>query len=218
MRRIKFENNEKALLRLIISLGYKEANDYHLFEIKESLLKKLSNEILVINTKELQLLISYTQNSINQIEDIIKEINQKFYGKDPSQYCFIDDISRNFISSIDTYFSIKEKLTKEKQFYYKTVLENIDRIKLADNFFISLSDKKPYKIAIVQDNNILEWDFYSDTNFEDKKFIKLTKRKEQELKCNYKSNVNRIQISEIFNNYEPRESETNFIFLRYLLN
>lgn len=217
MRKFKFDEVEKKLIKEILEAGFKDYEDPDLFVIKEKIHKKLYKNFLIVNTSEFQLLNSFVQNWLTQNEDLILEINKKFYGKDPNQYLYFDQNYEIIINRIDTLFSIIEKIIKEKQFLYKTIFLNIDKIRYANNFYVSLSDNKPYKIAIINKNEVLEWELCINQIFEEKSFVKSSKIELLNLKNNYNKSVSREEVSMIFENYTPRKSEFNIQFLKNIL-
>ncbi|WP_298141193.1 hypothetical protein [Flavobacterium sp.] len=122
MRTIKFDKEEREILKEIISLGNSQyKNDFP--EIGKFIFNKIRIEIFHFDKKEVQVLRSYTSNWINNYENLIDELREKYLGKENIDYENITVTEREAMHKISIVFSIKSKLFSEKYITFRKVLE-----------------------------------------------------------------------------------------------
>lgn len=124
MRTIKFEHKELTVLNEIIKLGdtqYK--NDFP--KISKCILNKIRIEIFQFTKKEILVLSSYCSNWINNNDELINSLREKYLENSEIDYDNISEFEKEKMEIISFVFSIKSKLFSEKYISFKKVLEKI---------------------------------------------------------------------------------------------
>lgn len=124
MRTIKFEIEELPILKEIILLGDSQyKNDFP--EISKLILSKIRIEIFHFSKKEIQVLKSYCSNWINNNDELVNELREKYLDNNSIDYVNISEFEKEKMQKISTVFSIKSKLFLESYITFKKVLEKI---------------------------------------------------------------------------------------------
>lgn len=124
MKAIKFNTEELPILKEIISLGNSQyKNDFP--EISKMILDKIRIEIYHFTKKELQVLRSYCSNWINNNDELIDELSEKYLDTHNIDYDNISEFEKEKMIVISLVFSIKSKLFSEKYITFKKVLEKV---------------------------------------------------------------------------------------------
>lgn len=124
MRTIKFDTDEKVILKEIIDMGNSQYNN-HFSEIGTYIFNKIRIEIFHFDKKEIQVLRSYTSNWINNNDILIDELNEKYLKNQNINYENISKYEKDAMNKISIVFSIKSKLFLEKYITFKKILKNI---------------------------------------------------------------------------------------------
>lgn len=122
MRTIKFDAGENEILKEIISLGNSQYENYFQ-DIGKFIFDKIRVKIFHFDKKEVQVLRSYTSNWINNYENLIDELSEKYLGKEKIDFENITAKEREAMHKISIVFSIKSKLFSEKYITFRKVLE-----------------------------------------------------------------------------------------------
>ncbi len=124
MRTINFKNEELPILKEIILLGDSQyTNDF--LEISKLILSKIRIEIFHFSTKEIQVLKSYCSNWINNNEELVDYLSEKYLNNMDTEFANISDVEKENMRKISIVFSIKSRLFLKNYISFIKVLEKI---------------------------------------------------------------------------------------------
>lgn len=124
MRIIKFDTKELQVLREIILLGDSQY-DNGFPEISKLITSKIHSDFFLFTKREMQVLKSYCSNWLNNYDELIDELREKYLEKTKIDYLSISEFEKEKMKKINTVFSIKSKLFLESYITYKKVLDRI---------------------------------------------------------------------------------------------
>ncbi|MBC7522972.1 MAG: hypothetical protein H7239_00810 [Flavobacterium sp.] len=124
MRTIKFDAEELQVLKEIILLGDSQyANSFP--EISKLINSKIRIDFFQFTKQEIQVLKSYSANWLNNYDELVDELREKYWEKTNIDYMSISEFEKEKMKKISTVFSIKSKLFLESYITFKKVLDQI---------------------------------------------------------------------------------------------
>ena len=124
MRTIKFDVEELKVLKEIILLGDSQyKNGFP--EISKLISSKIRIEIFQFTKGEIQVLKSYCSNWLNNNDELVDELTEKYLNKSNIDYLNISEFEKEKMQKISVVFSIKSKLFLENYITFKKVLEKV---------------------------------------------------------------------------------------------
>ena len=122
MRKLKFTSEELPIIKEFVVLGNSEyENDFP--EVSKLILNKLRIEIYHFTNKETQVLKSYCSNWINNNQEIINSLTEKYLYNKITNFKNITENELIMMKKIDIVYTIKSKLFLKKYLMFESVIK-----------------------------------------------------------------------------------------------